>query len=457
MNINARFTLAVLIACLLSSGTPAHGQSDTTILEPSTPEARHNELLESSISFLREQGFKYVDSNAPVSTKGFRRGEQKFACAQKRDGVTFVAKLSKVGKGSCVYALAISGREITKRDIDIFAELASRMVDTKSKASRKELAKNADDTFGFFKKNGKAKHASDWFALPADAHAKYKFTITPLESELVLIDFSWTTALLKKSASNLSPNGNKRPRSLDMVAWNVESGGNDPLVIAKQLKDFAGCDIVALNEVGRRNVPAYAAALGDHFQVFVSKSGRADHLAIFFNSKRFVLLEQKEMTRHGDYLLNNGTHRSPIYVRLKERKSGQEFIFMTNHLARRDENLRRRQAAGLREWARDSNTPIIAMGDFNFDYSFKKQRGNQSFNVFMRDNVWKWVKPDPLIDTNWSGGAKDNYPDSMLDFAFVANGAKSFESVCKIIVRPGDFPDSDRTSDHRATRLKVGF
>jgi len=214
---------------------------------------------------------------------------------------------------------------------------------------------------------------------------------------------------------------------------------------------------VALNEVNRRNVPTYNAALGDHFTAFTSQTGRADHLVILYDSKRFELLEQKEMERYRGHLLNNGTHRSPIYVRLKERKSGLEFIFMTNHLARRDETLRQRQAAGLREWARDSDTPIIAMGDFNFDYSFKRQAGNQSFNVFMRDDVWEWVKPDPLIDTNWSGGAKDNYPDSMLDFVFVANGAKSFESVCEIVVRPGDFPDNERTSDHRATRALIKF
>jgi len=246
-------------------------------------------------------------------------------------------------------------------------------------------------------------------------------------------------------------------RLLNLVAWNVESGGNDARVIAEQMKDFASCDVVALNEVGRRNIPAYNAALGEQFEVFLSKTGRADHLAIFFDTKRFELLEKKEMARYNGHLLNNGTHRSPIYVRLKERKTGLEFIFMTNHLARRDETLRRRQAAGLREWARDLNTPIIAMGDFNFDYSFKKETGNRSFNEFMQDNVWEWVKPDPLIDTNWSGGATDNYPDSMLDFVFVANGAKSFKSVCEIVVRPGDFPDTKRTSDHRATRAEIKF
>ena len=54
-------------------------------------------------------------------------------------------------------------------------------------------------------------------------------------------------------------------------------------------------------------------------------------------------------------------------------------------------------------------------------------------------------------------GAKDKYPDSMLDFVFVANGATSFKSTCQIVVREGDFPDSKRTSDNRATRAVIKF
>ena len=244
---------------------------------------------------------------------------------------------------------------------------------------------------------------------------------------------------------------------LNLVAWNVESGGNSPQIIAKQLQDFSGCDIVALNECGRKNVPFYNTALGANYQAFISQTGGADHLVILFDTERFELLEQKEMASYRQHLLNNGTHRSPIYVRLKERKTKLEFIFMTNHLARRDESLRRRQAAGLREWARDISTPIIAMGDFNFDYNFRKRKGNESFSEFMKDNVWQWVTPDPLIDTNWSGRVKDSYPDSMLDFVFVANGFKKIKSKSSIIVREGDFPDSHLTSDHRATMAEIRY
>ena len=45
----------------------------------------------------------------------------------------------------------------------------------------------------------------------------------------------------------------------------------------------------------------------------------------------------------------------------------------------------------------------------------------------------------------------------MLDFAFVANGAKKFDCDCEIVVRANDFPDDETTSDHRATILAVDF
>jgi len=37
----------------------------------------------------------------------------------------------------------------------------------------------------------------------------------------------------------------------------------------------------------------------------------------------------------------------------------------------------------------------------------------------------------------------------MLDFVFTAQGARDWKAGAKVIVRPGDFPDDERTSDHR--------
>ena len=73
-----------------------------------------------------------------------------------------------------------------------------------------------------------------------------------------------------------------------------------------------------------------------------------------------------------------------------------------NHLARGDKIFRQAQARTLREWARTKSSPIVAIGDYNLDFVFATERGNPAFEEMMRDNVWKWIRPDSLVDTNWS-------------------------------------------------------
>jgi exonuclease III len=112
----------------------------------------------------------------------------------------------------------------------------------------------------------------------------------------------------------------------------------------------------------------------------------------------------------------------------------------------------------LCEWARVRTVPIIAVGYYNFDYDFATRQGNESFVEFMRDGVWKWIEPIEFIDTNWADRNKDgvdDYPGSMLDFVFVAHGAKEWKADCRILVADDDFPDDEKTSDHRPVELTV--
>ena len=135
--------------------------------------------------------------------------------------------------------------------------------------------------------------------------------------------------------------------------------------------------------------------------------------------------------------------------------TGTDFLVVLNHLARHDVGLRQQQAKGLRLWAAAQTLPVIAMGDFNFDYNFATQAGNAAFTEFLSDGTWKWVRPEPLIDTNWAdhdGNGSDDYPNSMLDFVFVAGAARGWEATCSVVVRAGDFPDDQTTSDHRPVR-----
>ena len=124
--------------------------------------------------------------------------------------------------------------------------------------------------------------------------------------------------------------------------------------------------------------------------------------------------------------------------------------------ARGKAELRQRQATDLREWAKEIGFPLIAIGDFNMDFNFTTMQGNAAFDKMVEGDVWKLVKPTPLVDTQWSDdNGKNRYPDSMLDFAFVSGPAKTWNPQCRVIVREGDFPDTKKTSDHRPIELRL--
>lgn len=268
---------------------------------------------------------------------------------------------------------------------------------------------------------------------------------------------------------------------LRILAWNVESGdsrvdhpalGSDSATIAGQLKQLADFDVVALSEVRPTSAKTYVDALssgaGETFLKVISGTGGDDRVVLAWRAKRLKLLEGYEIHRFGDLNLNGvddqfaWRFRSPLIGRFQDRESRVEFLFMAVHLAREDQ-ARNRQAAGLRNWAARQTLPVIAAGDFNFDFAYKSRTGNESFQRFIAGDRWKWIEPEELIDTNWYDAdphaapdkRRDGYPDSMLDFAFVCGAAKQWKSRSKVIVRPDDFPDSGLTSDHRPIAVFV--
>ena len=248
---------------------------------------------------------------------------------------------------------------------------------------------------------------------------------------------------------------------LRLVAWNVESGGNDPETIAGHLFSLGPSDIIGLTEVSEQQTGRYLNAMRDwnhESKSFVTDSGGGDRMMLIYNASRLDPLEHAELDSYNGVRLNdiNRRHRSPLMVRFKDRVTQVEFIVVLNHLARGNAELRQEQAKGLRLWAADQTVPIIGIGDYNFDYDFPTSKGNAAFDEFVRGDTWRWVMPIELIDTNWSdpdGDGVDNYPHSCLDFMFVAGAAKAWHLQSRVLVWDGDFPDDEKTSDHRPVEL----
>ena len=240
------------------------------------------------------------------------------------------------------------------------------------------------------------------------------------------------------------------------LCWNLESEGSDPKVIAEQIGALGRYDVYAFTEVLPSAEKLFAEALGENYQLLISRSGYHDRLAIAFDIRKFELLKTFEIKE----INFRNRYRSPLVVHLKEKLSGIEFFVMNNHLARGKGEVRETQADQLVEWGRKQLLPVIALGDYNLDYDFATKKGNSAFPRMMKDNVWKWVKPEEMIDSNWYDNpedpdGEDDYPGSLLDFAFVLGPAKEWNASCKVIVRQGDFPDNETTSDHRPFELLI--
>jgi endonuclease/exonuclease/phosphatase family metal-dependent hydrolase len=270
-----------------------------------------------------------------------------------------------------------------------------------------------------------------------------------------------------------------------ILAWNVESNRpneepvSDTATIAAQLVAFmkdaeTKASLVALSEVEPKSVVAYQQAVANGLSTTVdyvtSASGGfgdSDSLLLIVDRARFEVLDAIEIHRYAGVIGNFNVMepdkpetgalraRSPLAVRLKDLANQKEFWVIVNHLARGEAKLRTEQAKMLRQWAADKKEPVITVGDFNFDFDFKTQKGNDGFKAMIEGDVWEWLKPDPLIDSNWSDDRRvtdrrvDRYPDSILDFVFVANEAKKWNGKSSVVVREGDFPDNEKTSDHR--------
>lgn len=242
--------------------------------------------------------------------------------------------------------------------------------------------------------------------------------------------------------------------AISILAWNIELGGSEVATIGQQLEQLMPFDILALSEVPKTSSDEFTKRWGNESSLVGEKGGQAC-LLISWNPAKFEKVHTEELTRFSDQEFAPGIQSAPLIARLRHTQSQTEFIVVMNHLARGSEELRKRQAILLVEWAKQQTLPIIAVGGYNFDYDIPTKKGNPAFDVFLSDETWKWIEPKPMVDTNWADrnrDGKDDYPDSMLDFSFAAGPAKQWSLESKIIVREGDFPDNEQTSDQRPIR-----
>jgi hypothetical protein len=234
---------------------------------------------------------------------------------------------------------------------------------------------------------------------------------------------------------------------LTVVGFNVESGGANFNVLAAQIEELVDVDLWGFSEVQdsaweRRFREAAAVGENASFNNIFGATGGADRLQIVYNSDHLELVRQFEL-----HAINvGGNARAPLVGEFRDKASGQRFLFMVNHLYRSSAERRHEQARMLNGWARIQTLPVIAVGDYNFDWSVTNSEIDHDlgFDEMVADNVFAWVKPATIIKTNCSSH------NSVLDFVFVSGTAQQWSSSSSILFPEPSYCSNEASrSDHR--------
>ena len=118
---------------------------------------------------------------------------------------------------------------------------------------------------------------------------------------------------------------------LKIIAWNVESGGSDPAVIAEQLKEMSGYQIYVLSEVDKKEFERFKNAVGTQFKSIEGTHKENDHLQIIYDADRLEVLSWAEMEEQGEIKFNreNRALRCPLFARFKFIQSGEVFQLLS--------------------------------------------------------------------------------------------------------------------------------
>ena len=241
---------------------------------------------------------------------------------------------------------------------------------------------------------------------------------------------------------------------LQVASWNIESGGADidtiTSVIENIVQKFGNIQLWGFSEVQDREwASKIRSTLGDSYWYQLGTTGRSDRLGIIYDRDYYVQV--------GDLIELHNINpemrvRSPIVLRLRELETDLEFYFMVNHLYRGSAQGRQKQARELNRWVQSVDIPVIAVGDYNFDFDISTQNGNVSFDLFSDGDYFVWVRPEVLMSTQCNPAY-----NSILDFVFINNqGSALGNTESEIFSFYNDCDQSPYHSDHRAVIARFG-
>ena len=253
--------------------------------------------------------------------------------------------------------------------------------------------------------------------------------------------------------------------NIAMLHWDVEAGGSEPETVARELIDIDKYHVVGLSTVDKPKdfEKAFDDAWPKTYDHFQSKSGKIAnapnrHLILLYDYTRLYMVSKTEVADVDGKPLTGGDYPAPLVAHFRDNTDDKEFMVVLVQFAENDLELQKKQAEGLREWIRSASQPVVVLGNFNFDYQIENESANEAFDAFTKGGVYKWVKPLEMMDAVWvdeDGDGTNDQAGVLADFAFLAGRAKKWPATCRIVKRGRDFPDDERTPNHRPVELIV--
>lgn len=252
----------------------------------------------------------------------------------------------------------------------------------------------------------------------------------------------------------------ERESQIGLLSWNLESGGSNASVLTDEITELyedLGPEIFVFSEVEAVAPQGMFTILTETIgcRSVISELRGNDRLAVLFDPAEFELMKTKEIEEIALISM-----RPALAVTLLHRNTGKEIIITAVHLARNPEYTRHAQSRALRIWAaRKRSTPVFLLGDFNYDigvdslieHGMSGMERDKGFDILTEGDRIRWLKPINPSATQYTDHDGDGKNDNkaMLDCAFVNAPAFEFLPITRVILRAGDFPDTDLTSDHR--------
>lgn len=208
---------------------------------------------------------------------------------------------------------------------------------------------------------------------------------------------------------------------LRVISLNVEHGFKPEAeleTVQKQVRGYGRAHLWGFSEVGEADWPTgLAAAAGSGFDPILGSTS-TDRLLIVFDTDRVTRQESEELT---DLQFGQGG-RAPLVATFIDNLTGVTLKFMVNHLHCGDASKRLKQATGFNKWVRAQSLPVIASGDYNFDFDVppKERKANAAYHAMLVYGAWVWVMPDVLVRSQCNRRF-----NSVMDFIFVSGSFRS--------------------------------